>query len=56
VRGWVNARQTPVQHLWSVCADKDEIKRLRKLREAVSGGVVTGPVELTIPKQRPGSE
>jgi hypothetical protein len=56
VRGWVNARQTAVQRLWIVWADKDELKRLRKLHKAMSGGVVTGPVELTIPKQRPASK
>jgi hypothetical protein len=56
VRGWINARQTRVQDLWILWADKEELKRLRKLRKAISGGALLGPVDLTIPKQRPASK
>jgi hypothetical protein len=50
--GWVHARQTPVQGLWIVWADRDELKRLRKLAARSTQGVVSHPEELTTPKKR----
>jgi len=52
--GWAHGRQTKVQKLWIVWADKDEVKRLRKLRSAGWRGILGYPPELTTPKQRPG--
>jgi hypothetical protein len=51
-RGWVNGRRTPVQCLWVVWADPDELHRLRRLRAQshVKGRRV--PAELKVPKQR----
>jgi DNA invertase Pin-like site-specific DNA recombinase len=51
-RGWLHARQTPAQHLWVLWADKQELKRLRKLAAVSRRGVVAYPSELTTPKQR----
>jgi DNA invertase Pin-like site-specific DNA recombinase len=50
--GWVHARQTPVQGLWIVWADRDELKRLRKVAARSTQGVVSHPEELTTPKKR----
>jgi DNA invertase Pin-like site-specific DNA recombinase len=51
-RGWLHARQTPIQHLWIVWADRDELKRLRKLVARSHRGVTSQPRELTTPKSR----
>ena len=53
VYGWVHARQTNVEKLWIMWADRAEIKRLRKLRRANWRGILGKPPELTTPKQRP---
>lgn len=50
--GWVHSRQTKIQKRWIVWADKDEVKRLRKLRSARSRGNLGYPPELTSPKRR----
>jgi len=50
--GWVHARQTPVERLWIVWADRDELKRLRMLVERSTQRVVSHPQELTTPKKR----
>jgi hypothetical protein len=52
IRGWVHARQTKVQRLWIIWADRDELKRLRKLRALMYPGRNHFPEELTTPKQR----
>jgi DNA invertase Pin-like site-specific DNA recombinase len=51
-RGWLHGRQTPAQHLWVVWADRDELKRLRKLVARSGLGVTRMPRELTTPKDR----
>jgi hypothetical protein len=53
VNGWVHARQTKVEKLWILWADRDEVKRLRKLRAARSRGILGYLRELTTPKPRP---
>ena len=52
-RGWVHSRKTSAQHLWILWADKQEVKRLRKLASSSHRGVVEYPPELTTPKERP---
>jgi DNA-binding transcriptional MerR regulator len=52
-KGWLHARQTPVQGLWIVWADADEIERLRRLTARSKHGVCGHPPELTTPKPRP---
>jgi DNA invertase Pin-like site-specific DNA recombinase len=51
-RGWVHARQTPVQGRWIVWADRDELQRLKRLRAHSARGVNAYPKELTTPKKR----
>lgn len=51
--GWVHGRQTNVEKLWVIWADRDEVKRLRKRRVATSRGILGYPLELTEPKRRP---
>ena len=51
-RGWLHSRRTPAQHLWILWADKQEVKRLRKLAALSHRGVVEYPAELTTPKER----
>lgn len=53
VRGWARGRQTKVLKLWILWADKGEVKRLRRLRDARSRGILGYPEELTTPKQLP---
>ena len=50
--GWVQGRQTAVQGLWVVWADKDELRRLRRLRACSKRGMRCYPKELTTPKTR----
>jgi DNA invertase Pin-like site-specific DNA recombinase len=51
-RGWVHSRTTPAQHLRILWADKQEVKRLRKLASLSHRGVVDYPAKLTTPKDR----
>ena len=51
-RGWLQSRKTPAQHLWILWADKQEVKRLRRLVDLSHRGVVEYPPELTTPKER----
>lgn len=51
-RGWLHGRQTPAQHLWIIWADRDEMRRLRKLVARSHRGVTSQPRELTTPKSR----
>jgi DNA invertase Pin-like site-specific DNA recombinase len=51
-RGWLHGRQTPAQHLWIAWADRDELRRLRKLIARSHRGVTSQPVKLTTPKNR----
>jgi hypothetical protein len=53
IKGWVHGRQTNVQKLWIVWADRDEIRRIRKLRSAHPQGALGYPAALTTPKPRP---
>jgi DNA invertase Pin-like site-specific DNA recombinase len=53
LRGWLHGRQTATQGLWIAWADRDELKRLRKLKARSARGVVTYPEQLTTPKKRP---
>jgi hypothetical protein len=50
MNGWVHARQTKVEKLWILWADRDEVKRLRKLRAARSRGILGYPREFTTAK------
>jgi DNA invertase Pin-like site-specific DNA recombinase len=51
-RGWLHGRQLPSRGRWVVWADRDEIKRLRKLRARSQRGILSHPEELTTPKKR----
>jgi hypothetical protein len=51
-RGWLHSRKTPAQRLWVLWADKQELKRLRKLAAVSHRGIVEYPAELTTPKER----
>jgi len=51
-RGWLHSRRTPPQWLWVLWADKQEVKRLRKLAALSHRGAVEYPAELTTPKDR----
>jgi DNA invertase Pin-like site-specific DNA recombinase len=51
-RGWLHCRKTPAQCFWVLWADKQELKRLRKLAALSHRGVVEYPTELTTPKER----
>jgi DNA invertase Pin-like site-specific DNA recombinase len=52
-RGWVHSRKTPVQGRWILWADKDEVRRLRKLLAASRRGINAYASELKKPKKRP---
>lgn len=52
-RGWVHSRKTPVQGYWILWADKDEVKRLRKLLAQSRRGMNAYSSELKTPKERP---
>ena len=52
VKGWAHGRQSSVENLWLIWADKAEVKRMRKLRAAGWRGILGYPSELTTPKQR----
>jgi hypothetical protein len=53
-RGWVNGRQTPAQGCWILWADKDELRRLRKLIAKSRPGKNRHASELKIPKEQAG--
>lgn len=53
VRGWVHCRKTPVQGYRIVWADKDEIRRLKKLLADSRRGVNEYTNELKTPKKKP---
>jgi hypothetical protein len=52
-RGWVHSRKTPVQGRWILWADKEEVKRLRKLLAESRRGINTYSSALKTPKERP---
>jgi DNA invertase Pin-like site-specific DNA recombinase len=52
VRGWVHARQTPIQSYWIVWADQDEVARLRALLTTSRRGMNHYEAEQTTPKRR----
>jgi hypothetical protein len=52
-RGWVHGRQTPVQGCWILWADKDELRRLRKLIEKSRPGKNRHTTNLKTPKRKP---
>jgi DNA invertase Pin-like site-specific DNA recombinase len=51
-RGWVHSRKTPVQGYWILWADKDEVKRLRKLLAESRRGMNAYTSDLKTPKER----
>jgi len=53
VRGWVHSRKTPIQGRWILWADKDEVRRLRKLLAQSRRGINAYTNELKTPKKRP---
>ena len=56
VRGWVHCRKTPVQGYRIVWADKDEVRRLRKLLADSRRGVNVYSSELKTPKKKPAAK
>jgi DNA invertase Pin-like site-specific DNA recombinase len=52
-QGWVNARRTPSGKHWIVWADRDEVRRLRKLAKCKNSWTATRYPDLIIPKNRP---
>jgi hypothetical protein len=50
-RGWVTARQTPVQGYWIAWADDEELGRLRELGARSHRGRTGYPRELTTPRR-----
>ena len=52
-RGWLNAWRAPVQRMWVVWADAEELQRLRRLRDRSRLGAKHYPTGLTRPKIRP---
>ena len=53
IKGWVRGRQSNVEKLWILLADRAEMKRLRKLCSAKWRGIFGKPSDLTTPKRRP---
>lgn len=53
VRGWVHSRKTPIQGRWILWADKDEVRRLRKLLAQSRRGINAYTNKLKTPKKRP---
>lgn len=53
-RGWVHGRKTPVQGCWILWADKDELRRLRKLIARSQPGKNRHASELKTPKKLKG--
>jgi transposase-like protein len=51
---WVYSRRTPSEKHLIVWADKDEIRRLRRLAKRKNSWIAIRHPELTIPKARPG--
>lgn len=51
--GWLHARKTPIQKLWILWADADDLRRLEQLRDRSTQGVKGHPTALTTPKPRP---
>jgi DNA invertase Pin-like site-specific DNA recombinase len=52
-RGWLHARRTPIQGYWIAWADRDEVKRLKRLLAESRRGSNAYSSELTKPKTRP---
>jgi hypothetical protein len=52
-RGWVHSRKTPVQCRWIMWADKEEVKRLKKLLAESRRGMNAYSSALKTPKKRP---
>jgi DNA invertase Pin-like site-specific DNA recombinase len=50
-RGWVTARQTPIQGYWVAWADEQELERLRELAARSHRGRTGYPPELTTPRR-----
>jgi DNA invertase Pin-like site-specific DNA recombinase len=51
-RGWLHGRKSPTQGLWIVWVDRQELKRLRKLKAWSQRGMVAYPPALTTPKKK----
>jgi DNA invertase Pin-like site-specific DNA recombinase len=51
-RGWLHSRKARAQRLWILWADKQEMRRLRKLAGLSHRGLVEYPAELTTPKDK----
>jgi transposase-like protein len=52
-QGWVHARRTPSGKHWIVWADRDEVRRLRKLAKRKNSWIAARHPELVVPKDRP---
>jgi DNA invertase Pin-like site-specific DNA recombinase len=55
-RGWLHGRQTQPDGTWIVWADRDELQRLRRLRDCSQRGAHDHPKSLTTPKPCPKKE
>lgn len=55
-QGWIHARQSPTRKHWIVWADKDELERLRQLKEHRTSWTASRVPELTNPKSRQGTK
>jgi hypothetical protein len=53
-QGWAHARRTPSGKHWIVWADRDEVRRLRKLAKRKNSWIAARHPELIVPKDRPG--
>jgi len=53
VRGWVQARKSPIQGFWIAWADAQEVARLHNVLSHSRRGVNSYPLTLTTPKDRP---
>ncbi len=50
-RGWLHSRKTATRRRWVIWADKQELKRLRKLAAVSRRGIVEYPAALTTPAE-----
>jgi DNA invertase Pin-like site-specific DNA recombinase len=52
-QGWIHSRRTPSGKHWLVWADKDEVRRLKRLAKVKQSWVRAHHPDLIIPKRRP---
>ena len=52
-QGWIHSRRTPSGKHWIVWADKDEVRRLKRLAKVKQSWLRARHPDLIIPKRRP---